>query len=81
MHRQIYVAHAQRVTEKFVKILWGKDKILTTLARLDRLTKDEGLSVAAQTLNVVHGIAENMKVVEGAPYLISRRYFSKRSYH
>jgi hypothetical protein len=36
---------------------------------LDRLTKDEGLLVAAQTLGVVRGLAEDMKVVMGgAPY-------------
>ena len=69
MHRHIYVARAQCVTEKFMKMLWGKDKIQTALDRLDRLTKDEGLSVAAQTLGVVHGLAENMKVVMGGvPY-------------
>jgi hypothetical protein len=48
-----------------MKMLWGKDKIQAALERLDRLTKDEGLSVAAQTLGVVHGLAENMKVVMG----------------
>ena len=47
----------------------GKDKIQAALERLDRLTKDEGLSAVAQTLGVVHGIADDMRVVvEGAPY-------------
>ena len=69
MYRHIYVVHAQRVTVKFMKVLLGKDKVQAALERLDRLTKDEGLSVAAQTLGVVHGLAENMKVVMGgAPY-------------
>ena len=69
MHQHIYVVHAQNVTEKFMKMLLGKDKIQDALERLDRLTKDEGLSVAAQTLGVIHGLAENMKVVMGgAPY-------------
>ena len=68
-HVDLYVAYAQCVTEKFMKMLWGKDKIQAALERLDRLTKDEGLSVAAQTLGVIHGLAENMKVVMGgAPY-------------
>ena len=48
-----------------MKMLWGKDKIQVALERLDRLTKDESLSVAAQTLGVVHGLAEDMKVVMG----------------
>ena len=65
-----YVGHAQCVTEKFLKMLWGRDKIQAVLERLDRLTKDEGLSVAAQTLGVVHGLSDNMKsVMGGAPYL------------
>jgi hypothetical protein len=52
-----------------VKKLWGKDKIQAALERLDRLTKDEGLSALAQTLGVVHGIADDMKeVVGGALY-------------
>jgi hypothetical protein len=65
----IYVTYAQCVTEKFVKKLWGKDKIQTALERLDRLTKDEGLSAVARTLGVVHGIADDIRVVMGgAPY-------------
>ena len=52
-----------------MKKLWGKDKIQAVLERLDRLTKDEGLSAVAQTLGVVHGIADDMRVViGGAPY-------------
>jgi hypothetical protein len=37
-----------------MKKLWGKDEIQTALERLDRLTKDEGLSAVAQTLGAVH---------------------------
>jgi hypothetical protein len=52
-----------------VKNLWGKDKTQAALERLDQLTKDEGLSAVAQTLGVVHGIADDMRVVMGgAPY-------------
>jgi len=70
VRRQIaYVTYAQCVTEKFVKELLGKDKIQAALERLDRLTKDEGLSAVAQTLSVVHGIADDMRaVIEGALY-------------
>ena len=69
MRLQIYVSHAQNITEKFVKKLLGRDKIQAALERLDRLTKDEGLSAVAQTLGVVHGIADDMRVVMGgAPY-------------
>jgi hypothetical protein len=50
---QIYVDYAQCVAVKFSKRLLGNktDKSQAALERLDRLTKDEGLSVAAQTLN------------------------------
>jgi hypothetical protein len=75
-----YVAHAQCVIEKFMAMLSGKDKIQDALERLDRLTKGEGLSVAAQTLGVVHGIAENIKVaIGGTSYFhdFSRIYLSK----
>ena len=47
----------------------GKDKTQAALERLDRLTKDEGLSAVAQMLGVVHGIADDMRaVMGGAPY-------------
>jgi hypothetical protein len=66
VRREIYVTYAECVTEKFVTKLWGKDKIQAALERLDRLTKDEGLSAVAQTLGVVHDIAG--VVMGGAPY-------------
>ena len=50
-------------------MLWGKDKIQGTLERLDRLTKDEGLSAVAQILDVVHGISK--VVMGGAPYFLA----------
>ena len=61
----MYVTCAQCITEKFVKELLGKDKIQSALKRLDRLTKDEGVSAVAQTLGVVHGIADDMRAVLG----------------
>ena len=37
-----------------------KDKIQTALERLDRLTKEEGLSAVAETLGVVHQSSKDM---------------------
>ena len=77
MCRQTHVVCAQYVTEKYVKNLRGKgkDKIQAALERLDRLTKDEGLSAVAQTLGVVHGIADDMRaVMGGAPYFRAFSY-------
>ena len=65
MRRQIYVTYTQCVIEKFVEQLLRKDKIQAALKKLDRLTKDEGLSAVAQTLGVVHGIADDMRAVIG----------------
>jgi hypothetical protein len=49
--------------EKFVKKLFGENEIDAVLQRLDRLTQDEARTTAAQTLEVVYGLVQNMKVV------------------
>jgi hypothetical protein len=68
-----------------MKKLWGDDKIQTALERLDQLTKDEGLSAVAQTLGVVHGIADDMRVVMGGAlyyiFVLIRKYLSKYLRH
>jgi len=53
---QVYVGNAQFVSVKYVKKLFGKrkGKIHAALKRLDRLTKEEVLSVVAQTLGEVN---------------------------
>jgi len=61
----MYIFYAQCGAEKFVQLLLGKDKIQSALDRLDRLTKDEGLSAVEQTLGVVHIIADDMRAVLG----------------
>ena len=64
MRRHIYVGNAQFVSEKFVKKLLGKrkGKIQAALERLDRLTKEEGLSAVAQTLRVVQEINKTKRL-------------------
>ena len=49
--------------EKFVKKLFGKKDIEAVLQRLDRLTLDEARMVAVQTLEVVHGLIQNIKEI------------------
>ena len=52
--------------EKFVKKLFGENEVEAVLQRLDRLTQDEARTTAAQTLEVVYGLAQNMRaVIEG----------------
>ena len=53
----------QRMAEKIAKKFLGEKDIEAVLKRLDRLTQDEARSTAAQTLEVVYGLVQNMKVV------------------
>ena len=48
---------------KLVKKLLGENEVEAVLQRLDRLTVDEARTTAAQTLEVVYGLVQNMKVV------------------
>ena len=57
------VRDTQRAAEKFTKKLLGESEIETVLQRLDRLTQDEARITVAQTLGVVHGLVESVKVV------------------
>jgi hypothetical protein len=43
--------------------LLGEGEVEAILQRLDRLTQEEARMTIAQTLEVVHGVFENMKVV------------------
>ena len=56
-------AIAQYRIEKFAKKLLGESEIEAVLQRLDRLTQEEGRMTVAQTLAVVHGLVNNVKVV------------------
>ena len=47
----------------FVKKHFGEKDVVAILQRLDRLTQDEARTTAAQTLEVVHGLVQNMRVV------------------
>ena len=59
---------AERITEKFAKKLLGESDIEAVLQRLDRLTQEEARVTAANTLEVVHELFNNLKeVMNGAP--------------
>jgi hypothetical protein len=49
--------------EKFTKKLLGDNEVEAVLQRLDRLTQDEARMTIAQTLEVVHGLVSDIKVV------------------
>jgi hypothetical protein len=60
---------AHLATEKFAKKLLGDNDVQTVLRRLDRLTQEESRATAVQTLEIIHGLVNNMTVVmEGAAH-------------
>ena len=52
-----------RSAVKFVKKVFGEKHVEAVLQRLDRLTQDEARTTAAQILEVVYGLVQNMSVV------------------
>jgi hypothetical protein len=50
-------------TGKFAKKLLGENDVEAILQRLDRLTQEEARMTVAHTLEVVHGIFDNLMVV------------------
>jgi len=52
-------------SEKLAKKLLGESEIEDVLQRLDRLTLDEARMAGTETLQVVHGLVGNMKLVMG----------------
>jgi len=53
----------ERNVVKFIKKLLRENDVEAVLQRLDRLTQDEARTTAAQTLEVVYGLAQNMRAV------------------
>jgi len=53
------------VSEKFAKKLLGESEIEDVLHRLDRLTVDEARMTGVETLQIVHGLVSNMKLMMG----------------
>jgi hypothetical protein len=49
--------------EKFTKKLFGESDVEAVLRRLDRLTQEEARVTVAHTLEVVHGLFDNLRVV------------------
>jgi hypothetical protein len=63
---------SQQDTEKFAKKLLGESEIEIVLHRLDRLTQEEGRITVAQTLEVVHGLMNAVKVVMNGTQRLSQ---------
>jgi hypothetical protein len=71
---------AQRSVVKFAKKLLGESEVEDVLQRLDRLTQEEARMTVTQTLGVVHGLVDNIRIVmEGEECLLnSSGEFSER---
>ena len=69
---------------KLVKKLLGENEIEAVLQRLDRLSLDEVRTTAEQTLEVVYGLMQNLRVViDGektylACFLLAAEIFPRR---
>jgi hypothetical protein len=63
-HYPAFVSISQMPSEKFAKVLFkGGGDIEAVLQRLDRLTADEARMTVTQTLEVVYGLVNNVKLV------------------
>lgn len=54
---------SDHVPGKYVKKLMGESEIDAALQRLDRLTIDEARMTGTETLQVVHSLVSNLKLV------------------
>ena len=46
-----------------MKKVWREKEVEAVLHRLDRLTQEEARTTAAQTLEVIYGLVQNMRMV------------------
>ena len=70
MAHYLLIFLADHDTEKFAKKILGERDVEAILQRLDRLTQEESRMTVTHTLEVVHGLFDNLKVVMdgGVPY-------------
>jgi len=73
----IHAAYYETLTDhdvvKLVKKILRENEVESVLQRLDRLTLDEARATATQTLDIVHGLVQNMRVVmNGEPTLCNK---------
>ena len=61
--REVLYYLAQCNVEKLIKKFLGEKDVEAVLQRLDRLTQDEARITATQTLEVVYGLMQNLRVV------------------
>ena len=69
MSTSLYLHYlTERSAVKLAKKILGENEVEAVLQRIDRLTVDEARATAAQTLDVVYGLIQNMgTVLDGEP--------------
>jgi hypothetical protein len=80
--REVLYYLTQHIAVKILKKLLGDKDVEAVLQRLDRLTLDEARVTAAQTLEVVYGLIQDMRVVmngEQFSMLVACRTFEEPS--
>ena len=68
----------ERIAVKLIKKLWGEKEVEAVLHRLDRLTQDEARTTTAQTLEVVYGLVQNMRMVMDGEIMLLGLSFTHR---
>ena len=58
-----------------MKKLLGENDVEATLQRLDRLTLDEARTTAAQSLEAIYGLVQNMRMVMDGEQVLLRLSF------
>ena len=69
-----YLAQCKIV--KFLKKLLGENDVEAILQRLDRLTLDEARTTAAQSLEAIYGLVQNMRIVIDGEQVLLRLSFT-----
>jgi hypothetical protein len=62
---------------KFLKKLLGENDVEAILQRLDRLTLDEARTTAAQSLEAIYGLVQNMRIVIDGEQVLLRLSFTR----
>lgn len=70
----IYIYLTDCIAVKLIKKLLGEKDVEDVLHRLDRLTLDEARDTAAQTVEVVYGLAANMRLILDGEALYPNRH-------
>ena len=60
-----------------MKKLLGEKDVETILQRLDRLTLDEARTTAAQSLEAIYGLVQNMRMLMDGKQVLLRLLFTR----